>query len=266
MRKVICFLIPVLILISCKKSRDAISLPGTYKSGNMEKVYPPVMITKQGQVTDLGIIKNFLQFRGLQGNFIFDSSSIQVLGNVLTLTIDQNNKVSILKDSSTSMVAGEIINQTSTQIVIAGNDSVEGTVPSYYSSRCDTLNITSVIPPKTYYILPVGTYNSFSKYRPMFPVEIKNQSLVLPLLKSVVSCYNGSSKFCSDYTVEQWNIFNPSIVAQLQTGDTILYQAKDVTLLKQQAFAQHWYCQQWGLTLEQSAAVILLYCGSGLDE
>jgi hypothetical protein len=29
---------------------------------------------------------------------------------------------------------------------------------------------------------------------------------------------------------------------------------------------QHWYCQLWGLTLEQLAAVILLYCGSGLDE
>jgi hypothetical protein len=162
-----------------------------------------------------------------------DSSSVKTLGNLVTLTIEQDNKVSMLMDSSITPVQGEIINQTSTQLLIANIDSVEVLVPPYIN-KCDILNITSVNPERNYYPLPTTTgFNGFYKFRPTFPVEIKNGELVLPLISYVVSHSSGSISYCYTCIKNEWNTFNSSTIGQLQPGDTILYQTKELSLFRQ---------------------------------
>jgi hypothetical protein len=233
------FLLAIIVaLISCKKNDDSFQIEGQYKSNTNGIVTPVMMYTKQGQVTSSTTIQDFLQRKGVSSAFIFNSSSTSITANMLTLTITQNNMATILTSFSSSPMQGEIVNQTSSELVIAQMDSVQSLIPngsSNIASRCDTLSmaIKNINPAKKYYPLPSSSgYNGYYKFRPMFPVEIKNRQLILPLMTSLVSASSGNS-YCLNSVRDEWNTFNSNIIGQLQTGDTIIYQIKEVQLLKQ---------------------------------
>lgn len=238
----ILMLIVFSILISCKEDESLFQIEGLYKSFINANVTPVIMYTKQGQVTSSTTIQDFLKRRGRLDAFILNSSSTSVTPNLLTLMIKQNNMATISTDYSITPLQGEIINQTSSELVIALMDSVRfsvlnGGINIMSMNRCDTLGtaIISIKTPKTYYPLSASTgVSSYYKLRQRFPIGIKNGQLFLPLMTSFISASNASgNRYCSSNLGDQWNSFNLNATGQLNTGDTIVYQIKEVLLLKQ---------------------------------
>ena len=237
MKQKIFFLLAVAaIFISCKKDNNSLQLAGQYKPNTNGSVGPVIMYSSQGQVTNAVAIQSFLQRQGVENEFIFSGSSFPIGSNDLfTLAITQNNKVTISAAILTEPRQAEIVDQTSSQLLIALIDSVQSFIPIGNNNRCAVLYpaIKKINSEKKYTPLPPGSgYSGVFTFRTMFPIEIENGQFTLPLTTFLVSSSTVNNS-CMNSASNEWNTFNPDIITQLQTGDTIVYQTKRVQLLKQ---------------------------------
>ena len=225
------------LLISCNKNNDVLSIEGKYIPALTGNLTPVIMYTMQGQVTNPAFIKEFLQRNRMINGFIFDSSVISVAPNLISITFLKDNKVTAFSEPLPTAINCEIIERTSSQIVIANMDSSYGYLSPYSPNRCDSLKTTikSVNSGRVIYRMSpaTGYEGGYYNYRPMFPIEINNEKLFLPIMTSMVRSTTGPYGYCSESGYDGYNLFNRNIVGQLRAGDTIVYQINKVQLIKQ---------------------------------
>lgn len=231
-QRIVFSIVVIATLISCNKNNELPQFEGQYKNSTEGIITPVIMFTKQGQVTDITTIQGFLQRKGFTNEFIFNSSSISIPTGLSVLTISENNTVSILTNGSSTILQGEIIDKTSSELTIAAMDSTK-----YYimreAGRCDTFSIgISNSKRKFYPLSSFSGYKGFYKFRRILPLKINNGQLIMPLMKSLVSSSNGGSS-CYVYFRDYWDSFNSDIPGQLMKGDTIVYQINEVPLVRQ---------------------------------
>lgn len=198
------------------------------------------MFTANGEVTDMEIIRKYLEKKGAN-RFNFNRIS-SFTPDFMTLTFIENNEV-IVKTPFSNTVKSELIKRTATELLIAYPDSMRiytsgGLIPKTHN-RCDTLSraLQNIDPPRVHYRFSYAAgMRDFYTFRPMFKVRIKNNRLFLPLISYVVSSEPKtpvSYYYCYQTTMESHNSFNSNVIGQLQTGDTIVYQEKEVAFIKQ---------------------------------
>lgn len=160
----------------------------------------------------------------------------------MTLTFTENNQV-IVKTLFPMTVKSELIKRKATELLIAYPDSMKmhtsgGLIP-LTPSRCDTLirALHNIDPPRVHYRFSAASaMRDFYTYRPMFQVRIKNNRLFLPLITYAISSETKTTvlyRYCTQTGIDIHNSFNGNVIGQLQTGDTIVYQEKEVAFIKQ---------------------------------
>lgn len=222
------------IFISCNKNNDQIQIEGKYITATSGTLEPVVMYTMQGQVTNSSIIKDFYLRNRHYWIFNFDSTVISVKPKLMTLTILKDNKATVSLGTDTTSKKFEILNRSSSQFVVAeiGESSASFTDRR---DRCDslTLAVKSIVSDRMYtYINAGGIYINDVSYREMFPIEIKNGQLFLPIMVSLVRASKGTD-YCINEEKSTFNSFNKNLIGNLQAGDTIAYQINKVQLIKQ---------------------------------
>ncbi|MHA6248819.1 hypothetical protein ACXYMU_12830 [Pontibacter sp. CAU 1760] len=221
-----------LLLTGCSKEKLSPRLTGKFKSDTLGSIQPVRMYTMHGQVTDAATIEKYLQRRNTQNGFDLVNTSFQVPTNFLLLDINKDKQVSVTRAPSAPYKAS-VISSTATEVLIAQEDSVSIFVPAS-SNRCDrlSLEVGAHTPAGKFLVPPPHTgYNSGYKFRPQFTVQLKDGQLVLPLLTFGVS-NTGNAAACWQATIHMWDTFNPSVLKALQHGDTLVYQLKEIKLLR----------------------------------
>lgn len=222
------------IFISCNKNKDQIQIEGKYITAPSGTLEPVVMYTMQGQVTNSSIIKDFYLRNRFYWIFNFDSTVISVKPKLMTLTILKDNQATVSSATDTTSKKFEILNRSSSQFVVAEMGT------SYASftdrrDRCDslTLAVKNIVSDRLYtYINAGGIYINDVSYREMFPIEIKDGQLFLPIMASIVRASKGIN-YCINDERSTYNSFNKNLIGNLQAGDTIAYQINKVQLIKQ---------------------------------
>lgn len=237
----ILFLLAILAtFISCNKNNDLPNLIGEYKTDTIASLTPVRMFTANGEVTDMEIIREYLEKKGAN-RFNFNRIS-SLTPDFMTLTFIENKEV-IVKTPFSNTVKSELIKRTATELLIAYPDSMlvytsGGLIPKTHS-RCDTLSraLQNIDPPRVYYRFSAAVgIGDFYTFRPIFQVRIKNNRLFLPLISYVVNSEPKtpvSYYYCRQTSMDNHNSFNVNVIGQLQTGDTIVYQEKEVAFIKQ---------------------------------
>ncbi|MEO6819414.1 MAG: hypothetical protein ABI204_06775 [Ginsengibacter sp.] len=152
----------------------------------------------------------------------------------MTLTILKDNQATVSSATDTTSKKFEILNRSSSQFVVAEMGT------SYASftdrrDRCDslTLAVKNIVSDRLYtYINAGGIYINDVSYREMFPIEIKDGQLFLPIMASLVRASKGIN-YCINDERSTYNSFNKNLIGNLQAGDTIAYQINKVQLIKQ---------------------------------
>ncbi len=227
-----------MLLSSCDKEDDPSSaLPGKYQSATTIVATPIEMYTKDGLVKDALLVDKFL---ARERTTYFSRVDVPVDdGSSFSLTIGNNKQATLITTSPLDKITvqAEVVSQTSSYFTLADVDSISASFSAGPRSRCDLLReqVTLVLPEKNCGGLPFSTaYSQLCKYRPTRAIIIRDNKLYLPLfswlIKTVAPPPNRGACF-SAYSGVQ-NIFNPAMLAQLTTGDTLVVQVKEVALLK----------------------------------
>jgi len=145
----------VVILIACEKNDEILVVNGQYKPASIADLDAVVMLTKEGQITNTSIIKDFLQRQQqvnhfLSDYFLFEKNTVPIDNYSSTLTFDfhENGMVDTYYTDQSTPTKGEIVHRTSSYLDIAGIDSVQtytGDINNN-SNRCATLMEQAVAP------------------------------------------------------------------------------------------------------------------------
>ncbi len=232
-QKALLNVIAIFLFLSCDKNNDvAFQLSGTYATDLNENIEQVILLTHNKKITDTATVLSFLKRRNLDRNFIFGKTSVEISTDLLTINF-QDSLVNYLVNDSIHKSA-KVVSKSASLIIISDIDSLQTFVPINYS-RCEILSdsIKEINPVYVFYPLP-GTsgFDGYNKFTLTFPLIVKNQQLLLPLITYVTSSSNGTAQYCDYYTRDLWNEFNPNIVNQLNPEDTIVYQIKQVPLTK----------------------------------
>lgn len=222
------------ILFACRKDNTSLQLTGKYQSDANGSIGEVFMYSGQGRVTDVAVIRNFLQMCENESAFIFDQNLYPVGDDgPLIFTIASDNKVTISSPIYPEPKHAEITGQSSASLLVSLIDSTHRFVSG--NGRCEELYeaIKMVNPEKKYTWLSSTGYNSFYTFRPTFPIEIINGQLILPMTTFLVRPSEGNTFACLHRISNEWNIFNPAIINELTATDTIVYQTKRIKLIKQ---------------------------------
>jgi hypothetical protein len=223
----LCFMI---IAGSCKKLGIQ-PLEGEYVAVNTITITETKMFTAQGTITDKQIIRRFIEGRHLSGNIDPDitsennNSAISIVFTPLT--------ASIHVDSRTSEAQLNYLSDK--KMLLISKDSLQKFTPTV-KNRCDLI-AEKIYIDNPFYVckdMPSQTgFSSFCKYREQVPIEINNGQPSI-LLTSVIGT-NGSSGSANNCLISNqnfWKHYNNDLSKHLVTGDTVVIQAKSLTLIK----------------------------------
>jgi hypothetical protein len=226
----------------CKKEANGENkITGTYAPATtMELVASPMIYTKNGQVTDSGVVNSFLNRWAISQ--YYNTTIVPYDAPVVTLQFLENNLLKVTKNAlpGTSSVHAEIYQQTNSQLLIRQLDSLllfysSIDTCSYLSNLVDGFERISVCTS-----IPAGSY---CKYRPEFIIKIENGQLYQYLITNTVKNTSKSLQFpggpppednyCLRTVFHSWDNFDPSIISRMGLRDTIVIQHKRVKLNKQ---------------------------------
>ena len=235
------FAASMLLLCACGKDDDTseLNLPGKYRSDNHIMAAAINMYTSSGQLNNTSLIDKFIRRHRMSDSFSRTDVAIPN-GNFLTLSISPDNRVTFVSttpDNSRSpdSLKTEIVSRSQDYLALANLDSVS-VVSSESSNRCEQLakNINQVQPNKRCRTVSVvsGSFSQLCWYRPTSALLIKDGTLRLPLFSWIISSRQNGF-FCGSGYGNTRNTLNPAVLNQLQVGDTIVVQVRQVPLIKQ---------------------------------
>lgn len=228
------------ILSSCDKEKDELPLVlnGEYNSGNtILAVNPVTMYTNKGIVKDQQTVNRFLLHRSWLKDYFSQTDAPIPNNNSCQLIFQSNKRVSIIFKSPTYVdtIKTQITSQITDRFILSNIDSVSIPSLSYNASdRCEQLSnqIKQEYPNKRCLNLsPVTGYSQFCKFRPIRIINITNENLSIPYFSWMIQS-NTTYNRCSLAIGGEWNKFNLAITNQLNSGDTIVVQQREISLFK----------------------------------
>lgn len=231
-KRFITLILNALLLAGCGQDSMAPRFTGQYTSEPIGTIQPARMYTAHGEVTDEMVILQFLKRKNATSIFNLTESIFQVPTNYVTLDLKADKSALVTHPPSVPYKA-TLIGSTANELLIAQKDSVQIFVPSS-RTRCDELSLKARahMPAGNFFVPPPFTgYNSGYRFRPQFVVQVKDNQLFLPFLTFIISnTINGAS--CRTWNANIWDTFNSTLLPQLQHGDTLVYQLKEVKLVR----------------------------------
>lgn len=225
------------LLAGCGKDPETQPvLAGSYQAGPVISTADIMLYTSTGRVDNRAMVDNFLARRkNLSGYFSRVDVALPTAYS-LTLAFRGNNRVTLLSKSATSTdsTLTEITAQSAQRLVLANKDSISNLRPGS-PSRVDQLSdlIPGEQPVRRCAAASVssGTYALACRYRPIRVITSHDGKLFLPQLSWLIQTGNG-------YGISYWaysgvqNTFNTAVLSQLQAGDTLVVQAREIAFSK----------------------------------
>lgn len=233
-----------ILLCSCSKSKEEapLVLAGEYQTDNTIVAANPIMVyTKNGPVNNQQLIDGLIRRQGL--TYRFSRTDVPVNYNAeLNIIIDANNHARLIDKYNnggtqyTSTFTASVTTQLPRYFVLANNDSATFLNGYTYGSQnqCTLLadKIKTVYPARNCKNLPPTTgFSQVCKFRPFRVITIRDGKLFLPYFTWLVKS-NQQAASCTIAYVGETNTFNPAVINQLATGDTIVAQVREIALLK----------------------------------
>jgi hypothetical protein len=232
------FVFGVLVVNGCGKDPEApLVLSGIYQSGTTSLVATPIrMYTKNGEVNNPPMLDHFL-YRHFRSWGPFSRIDIPSGTRVFTLTVRSNKRATLTNTNVApgDSVQAEVLVQKPTSFVLANLDSVDVLSAGGASTRCDRLDelIGNTHRGKRCTAVPATTGYGFNcRIRPVRLITIEGRQLVIPQFNYVIIAGYPAANSCEVVRAEEWNTFNPAILNQLVTGDTIVVQEQEIPLTK----------------------------------
>lgn len=230
----------LLLFLGCKKNDYSITkLEGTYQTSNTVLVQAPVMYLQNRQITDTGIINNYLRRHNLSYNIIYTPT--QNIQETLLTLIFKNGSVNYIPKGKTTPLKASLIEYSDNEFLIQQKDTFFWGIKSYPERfrRCDTLiNSTYKFPHIYNYIFIPGQFNGYIGYRThnlQFPLLFKKGKLILPLINNIANATWNYTSYQGNCRYAFQNIMNlkaSGIENNLKLTDTIIVQEKSVELIK----------------------------------
>jgi len=251
MRKQLLFILTIFGVFSgCRKDEETVvSFEGQYQTGNTIITYPIEMYTSQGQITNTKIIEKYLNYlrskristdyslttstEALRDTFgVFGKYPIYFSPNApLLVDFKENNSVSIIANGGSLSITGLVESKTSSRLIIADTVAFQG-YPYNNSNPCDQL-IKRVRQFPDAACIPV---TSCPKLHHKFPFVVRKSQLFLPILNWTIShntrLLTPNWLSCFQSVGHDWNQFDSSIAQSLAVSDTVLIQAMEIALTK----------------------------------
>lgn len=243
---------------SCQKEPD--TTPTAATSQNEEKVEeyetepnfrlgPIIMFTKNNEITDTNFIKKYLQNHSTfaRNDTFFHLSTLHPATSIYKVKMSSLGKDSIrhkwtgvvgVPSPFTPYKPFEIMSKSDTQLLIKTSDSTGFGYLSNPLSHSDTIY------QKLYKLLPTEVVCGkkgdppFERYvclgRQIIPVNIRNEELYIQLLTFLhVDLNQPQGGSFIRLIFDNTNLFDPKVRSYMYANDTIVYQSKELKLIKQ---------------------------------
>jgi hypothetical protein len=203
---------------------------------------PVVMFTKNNEITDTNIIKKYLQDHSRTTFFQFSGS--QQATYVYRVKISSLGKDSMQYEWParpgeyfTPYKPLETLSKSDTQVLVKATDSLTLRYSGNPLLHSDTVyqNAFKVLPSEMVCGIKVeGSLQTYEcKGRQIIPVNIRNNEMYIPFFTffhvDLSRPTGGSSRLVGDIR----NIFDPKVRSFMYANDTIVYQGKELKLIKQ---------------------------------
>jgi hypothetical protein len=235
------FLLPLLCLAlaGCHDDTPAVAplvLTGDYQTGSVVVATPIVMYTSTGPVQSPTVVDNFLRrqyYNYLTNGYFSRTDEVITDGSYLALSIrpDKRATLTLGAPGATNAIETEVLDQQLSYFTLAHMDSTQTAYINSGPDRCALLGeqIGVAQPGKRCVrASPATGYSSFCKLRPVYAIAIRDRQLYLP----VFSWYIKAATQCGLAYSRTRNVFNPAVLSQLTTGDTLVIQTREIALVK----------------------------------
>lgn len=231
-------LIPALLvlLLACDKqeSETHFFTNKVYTSASASSVQPVKLYTRQGELTDTALIRAFVNNNtSITHSFRFGTTTELQSATALTIHFTGNQTATVKRYTPGFPPAAGTLSTHQASYSVKGTDQViveelDSVTTITLQSPCNELFENSFLHLTGKRCIP-GT-SQICTYAQRFPIQIRNGSLVLPQVCILVKSGSPAS-YCTRYNFsDNWNQFNPGILSQLQPGDTIAVQVKELPL------------------------------------
>ena len=225
-----------LLLAGCRHDAEVTpDLTGTYTaSTTVQATHPIALYTKDGQVTDQGLLDRFVARRIWLAGY-FSTTDLTVNAGVTTqLAFRGNDRVTLLTTSASSRDSSQtrLVARQSGSFLLQYVD----TLGAYtgIGLPCDTrINTLAVYvrnfnaPSQCVALSPATGYSQHCRINPIRLVGVRDGQLFIPYLSWCLRIGT-----CSFAQGGEWNTFNPAILSRLAAGDTLVVQEREIALQK----------------------------------
>ncbi|SEV97467.1 hypothetical protein SAMN05428988_0919 [Chitinophaga sp. YR573] len=220
MKKTLLF-VSLIILAACTKEDNITISDGTYESNGTILVTPAILYTKDGSITDVKIISDYLQRKSLNGIFTLKSGNDTTSDNVSF--VFKGTTVS-RTDTRTQY---DVVYKEAGFALIVEQDTAWASGINMTELNCQNvaLKIRQNVAPRNCLYTAVGQYCGFKQ---QFPIVKNGSSLNLP----VINFHFTQTSSCEYREPNALDFFNTDILSELQATDTLLVQTSTIPLYK----------------------------------
>jgi hypothetical protein len=252
MRQLCLLILGALVLISCRKGNEEVrpplvgALAGEYQSGSSIIAAAPItMYTATGQINNAALVDRFLtRHLGTSAPIYFSRTDVPITnGSVRTITLEANDQTTEVQSLATTRVTSKAVvtSRTPQYLVLTGVDSVAilsgiNFLPNPCALKGEMVRTTSSV--KVCRPLPLSTgYSQTCKHRPVQALGLRYGQLYIPALSwilksSTTRTLANPTTHCTYAVGNQREVFNPAVLNQLATDDTLVVQSREIALIK----------------------------------
>ncbi|GAA4370679.1 hypothetical protein GCM10023185_45350 [Hymenobacter saemangeumensis] len=230
----------IVLLSACKKDQEEapLEVSGEYQTGTTLHAAPIELYTRAGLVNNAQVVDAFIQRNSIRTPYFFSRTDVPLGGTTPSrLSINASGQAKLIAPGQpgADTLRAQVISQQPDRLVLAGPDSTSRIV-SLPLNRCDFLEekVQLVVPAKRTRDFSSSTgYGRSTRYLPIKVIGIRNRQLYIPFLSWAVKHTGTQTGTCMTAAFGSWNFFDPAILSQLTTGDTIVVQRREISLHKQ---------------------------------
>ncbi|MBN8675242.1 MAG: hypothetical protein J0L56_13990 [Chitinophagales bacterium] len=241
MKKKLPLIALLFFLLACNRQTETdFFINNTYTTENVASVDLPRLFTSDGEITNLTLIRDFVERHttqvGFQNNFLFGISS-QLLDTTFKLKIsfradgsavvERCNHFSLTSPLET--YTASYTNYAQDILLVTETDSVTNVTEI---GNCQSITEAIVRDLSAMSCIQVSN-TKICSYKYSFPLKKSNNRITMPFIRRLV--YSRRPPFgptCGLETYRERNIFNPSGISVLTQYDTVVIQTKEVVLKK----------------------------------
>jgi hypothetical protein len=226
-------------LAGCNKNTDTTSFAGSYMSDTTINLFEIRMFTSAGEIFDTSLMRSFINRHKPEYGPSLDSSSEHIYSNYMKLIFLSLDSLIVYRKYYADST-GWHDSLFPHRAVVTSRSNSELTITELDSTRDNALitdnqshtlqlyqQLLQIRPVKLCF--PIGFGYEECHFRYTFPVKISTLGgLILPLLNSKIVSF-ASNELNAKYA---WNTFNGDGLTYLLSGDTIIYQRKELPLLR----------------------------------